>query len=48
MHLVMQPLKIKNWDRALVEYTVAMLTGSEAKLKPPLEKRLHKITCPGN
>ncbi|XP_057520155.1 uncharacterized protein LOC130800624 isoform X2 [Amaranthus tricolor] len=41
-----KPLRTKNWDRALLEYTVAMLTGSEAKLKPPLEKRLQKITCP--
>jgi len=44
----MQPLRIKDWERALVEYTVAMLTDTQAKLKPPLEKRLQEIACPGN
>lgn len=41
-----KPLRIKDWDRALVEYTVAMLTNTQAKLKPPLEKRLQEIACP--
>ena len=44
----MQPLRTKGWDRALVEYTAAMLTDTETESKPPLEKRLHKISCPGN
>ncbi|KAJ8433857.1 hypothetical protein Cgig2_032068 [Carnegiea gigantea] len=43
-----KPLRIKDWDRALVEYTVAMLTDTQAKLKPPLEKRLQEIACPGD
>ena len=44
----MQPLRTKGWDRALVEYTAAMLTDMEAESKPPLAKRLHEISCPGN
>jgi len=44
----MQPLRIKNWDRALVEYTAAMLLDEESKTKPSLSKRLHEISCPGN
>ncbi|KAL2526869.1 alpha/beta-Hydrolases superfamily protein [Abeliophyllum distichum] len=41
-----KPLKVKGWDKALVEYTVAMLTDSVSKLKPPLAERLSKISCP--
>lgn len=41
-----KPLRIKDWDRALVEYTVAMLTDTQVKLKPPLGKRLQEIACP--
>lgn len=41
-----KPLKVKGWDKALVEYTVAMLTDSASKLKPPLAERLSKISCP--
>lgn len=43
----MQPLRVKDWDRALVEYTVAMLTDSASESKPPLSKRLSEISCPG-
>ncbi|CAA2971408.1 bifunctional epoxide hydrolase 2 isoform X2 [Olea europaea var. sylvestris] len=41
-----KPLKVKGWDKALVEYTLAMLTDSASKLKPPLAERLSKISCP--
>lgn len=41
-----KPLRTKDWDRALMEFTVAMLTDPLAKLKPPLEKRLQNIACP--
>ncbi|XP_043702485.1 uncharacterized protein LOC122652726 [Telopea speciosissima] len=41
-----KPLRVKGWDRALVEYTVAMLTDSASESKPPLEKRLNEISCP--
>ncbi|XP_075671943.1 uncharacterized protein LOC142641400 [Castanea sativa] len=41
-----KPLRTKGWDRALVEYTAAMLTDTETESKPPLEKRLHEISCP--
>ncbi|OVA01561.1 hypothetical protein BVC80_8867g15 [Macleaya cordata] len=41
-----KPLKVKGWDRALVEFTVAMLTDSESESKPPLVKRLNEISCP--
>lgn len=41
-----KPLRTKGWDRALVEYTAAMLTDTETGSKPPLEKRLHEISCP--
>ncbi|XP_047264242.1 2-hydroxy-6-oxononadienedioate/2-hydroxy-6-oxononatrienedioate hydrolase isoform X8 [Capsicum annuum] len=43
---IMLPLRVKDWDRALVEYTVAMLTDSASASKPPLSKRLRKILCP--
>ncbi|XP_060181584.1 uncharacterized protein LOC132611185 isoform X1 [Lycium barbarum] len=39
-------LRLKDWDRALVEYTVAMLTDSASESKPPLSKRLSEISCP--
>ncbi|XP_062154795.1 uncharacterized protein LOC133862899 [Alnus glutinosa] len=41
-----KPLRTKGWDRALVEYTAAMLTDTESESKQPLTKRLHEITCP--
>lgn len=41
-----KPLRVKDWDRALVEYTVAMLTDSASESKPPLSKRLSEISCP--
>ncbi|XP_019191968.1 PREDICTED: abhydrolase domain-containing protein cgi-58 [Ipomoea nil] len=41
-----KPLRVKGWDRALVEFTVAMLTDSESGSKPPLSERLSEISCP--
>lgn len=46
LHGYTKPLRTKDWDRALVEYTVAMLTDPQAKLKPPLKNRLQNIACP--
>ncbi|XWS56905.1 hypothetical protein CRYUN_Cryun09bG0125700 [Craigia yunnanensis] len=43
-----KPLRTKGWDRALVEFTAAMLINGESEMKPPLAKRLHEISCPGN
>lgn len=44
----MQPLRTKSWDRALVEFTEAMLTDTASESKGPLSRRLHEISCPGN
>ncbi|KAL5569685.1 hypothetical protein UlMin_026260 [Ulmus minor] len=41
-----KPLRTKGWDRALVEYTAAMLADTSSESKPPLTKRLHEISCP--
>ncbi|XP_042475114.1 uncharacterized protein LOC122057168 [Macadamia integrifolia] len=41
-----KPLQVKGWDRALVEYTIAMLTDSASVSKPPLTERLNEISCP--
>ncbi|KAK6155986.1 hypothetical protein DH2020_010234 [Rehmannia glutinosa] len=41
-----KPLKVKGWDKALVEFTVAMLTDSASELKPPVAKKLSEISCP--
>ncbi|ESW08388.1 hypothetical protein PHAVU_009G041500 [Phaseolus vulgaris] len=41
-----RPLRTKDWDRALVEYTAAMLLDEDYKTKTPLSKRLHEISCP--
>ncbi|XP_077222433.1 alpha/beta-Hydrolases superfamily protein [Tasmannia lanceolata] len=42
-----KPLRVKDWDKALLEYTVAMLTDSSSESKkPPLARRLHEISCP--
>ncbi|KAJ1387506.1 Alpha/Beta hydrolase fold [Sesbania bispinosa] len=41
-----KPLRTKDWDRALVEFTAAMLLDEESKTKPSLSKRLHEISCP--
>ncbi|KAL8154363.1 hypothetical protein V2J09_012123 [Rumex salicifolius] len=41
-----KPLRTKGWDKALVEYTVAMLTDSAAESKPSPTGRLHEISCP--
>ncbi|KAF8397082.1 hypothetical protein HHK36_015989 [Tetracentron sinense] len=41
-----KPLRAKGWDRALVEYTIAMLADFGSESKPPLRKRLDEISCP--
>uniref|UniRef100_A0A5B6YI54 AB hydrolase-1 domain-containing protein n=1 Tax=Davidia involucrata TaxID=16924 RepID=A0A5B6YI54_DAVIN len=41
-----KPLRARGWDRALVEYTAAMLTDSVSESKPPLGERLSEISCP--
>uniref|UniRef100_A0A7N0THG9 AB hydrolase-1 domain-containing protein n=1 Tax=Kalanchoe fedtschenkoi TaxID=63787 RepID=A0A7N0THG9_KALFE len=41
-----KPLKAKNWDKALLEFTVSLLTDPGSKMEPPLRKRLHQISCP--
>ncbi|XP_059666876.1 uncharacterized protein LOC132312508 [Cornus florida] len=41
-----KPLRTKDWDSALVEYTAALLTDSASESKPPLVKRLSEISCP--
>lgn len=41
-----KPLRAKGWDKALLEYTIAMLTDSASKSVPPLAKRLAEIKCP--
>ncbi|KAK8638696.1 hypothetical protein V6N13_137107 [Hibiscus sabdariffa] len=41
-----KPLRTKGWDKALVEFTAAMLLKGESETKPPLSKRLHEISCP--
>ncbi|XP_027171697.1 uncharacterized protein LOC113771263 [Coffea eugenioides] len=38
--------KGEGWDKALVEYTVAMLSDSSSQSKPQLSKRLGEISCP--
>eukprot|EP00262_Sarcandra_glabra_P019868 TRINITY_DN7715_c0_g1_i1.p1 TRINITY_DN7715_c0_g1~~TRINITY_DN7715_c0_g1_i1.p1 ORF type:complete len:486 (+),score=51.48 TRINITY_DN7715_c0_g1_i1:309-1766(+) len=46
IHGYTRPLKAKGWDRALLEYTLAMFTDSASESKPPLSKRLAEISCP--
>ncbi|KAJ0975449.1 hypothetical protein J5N97_017414 [Dioscorea zingiberensis] len=41
-----KPLRTKGWEMALLEYTLAMLTDSASKSKPPLSRRLAEISCP--
>ncbi|XP_050387090.1 uncharacterized protein LOC126803333 [Argentina anserina] len=41
-----KPLRMKGWDKALVEYTAAMLTDTSSESKPSLAKRLCDIKCP--
>lgn len=41
-----KPLKCKGWERALLEFTLAMITDSASEGKPPLKKRLKDISCP--
>ncbi|PON71115.1 Epoxide hydrolase-like [Parasponia andersonii] len=46
LHGYTKPLRTKNWDKALLEYTAAMLTNTEPESKPRLSNRLHEISCP--
>jgi len=46
LHGYTKPLRVKGWDKALVEYTAAMLTDSSSESKPPLANRLNEISCP--
>eukprot|EP00268_Persea_americana_P045617 TRINITY_DN4657_c0_g2_i4.p1 TRINITY_DN4657_c0_g2~~TRINITY_DN4657_c0_g2_i4.p1 ORF type:complete len:136 (+),score=29.19 TRINITY_DN4657_c0_g2_i4:80-487(+) len=41
-----QPLRVKGWDKALLEYILAMVTDSASEPKPPLANRLTEISCP--
>lgn len=41
-----KPLRVKGWDRALVEYTIAMLTDTSSQSNPSRADRLSEITCP--
>ncbi|CAH9121586.1 unnamed protein product [Cuscuta epithymum] len=41
-----KPLRVKGWDVALVEHTLAMFTDSKLVSKPPLSERLSEISCP--
>ncbi|XP_058786648.1 uncharacterized protein LOC131661209 [Vicia villosa] len=41
-----KPLRVKDWDRALVEFTAAALLDEEPNTKPALSKRLSEISCP--
>ncbi|KAF5736482.1 hypothetical protein HS088_TW14G00625 [Tripterygium wilfordii] len=41
-----KPLRVKGWDKALVEFTASMILSTESESKPPLAKRLHEISCP--
>ncbi|XP_027104046.1 uncharacterized protein [Coffea arabica] len=38
--------KVKGWDKALAEFTAAMLADSSSQSKPQLSKRLSDISCP--
>ncbi|KAL5711562.1 hypothetical protein ACHQM5_021999 [Ranunculus cassubicifolius] len=40
-----KPLRTKDWERALLEFTVSTLTDSSSS-GPPLSKRLPEISCP--
>ncbi|KAJ3680968.1 hypothetical protein LUZ60_015457 [Juncus effusus] len=39
-----KPLRVKNWEMGLLEYSIAMITDSSSK--PPLSNRLSEISCP--
>ncbi|KAJ4780056.1 2-hydroxy-6-oxononadienedioate/2-hydroxy-6-oxononatrienedioate hydrolase 2 [Rhynchospora pubera] len=39
-----KPLKVKDWEIALLEYCIAMITDSTSK--PSLSERLSEISCP--
>ncbi|XP_074581006.1 uncharacterized protein LOC141837525 [Curcuma longa] len=41
-----KPLKAKGWERAFLEYTLALLTDYSSSIKPPLSERLAQISCP--
>ncbi|XP_047316158.1 2-hydroxy-6-oxo-6-phenylhexa-2,4-dienoate hydrolase [Impatiens glandulifera] len=46
LHGYTKPLKAKGWDRALVEFTVALLADQDTRSNPSLTSRLEEISCP--
>ncbi|GLJ44917.1 hypothetical protein SUGI_0945640 [Cryptomeria japonica] len=46
IHGYTKPLKCKGWEKALIEFTLAMLTDSSSEGKLPLQKQLKDISCP--
>ncbi|KAH9310431.1 hypothetical protein KI387_025466, partial [Taxus chinensis] len=46
IHGYTKPLKCKGWEKALLEFTLAMILDSGSEGKPPLKKRLKDISCP--
>lgn len=46
---VWQPLQCKDWERALLEFVLAMAVTPSASMKPKssFAKRLKEVTCPG-
>ncbi|KAL9265764.1 hypothetical protein AKJ16_DCAP20276 [Drosera capensis] len=41
-----KPLKAKGWDRALLEYIIALVADSGDESKPSQSRRVHEIKCP--
>ncbi|KAF3774917.1 2-hydroxy-6-oxononadienedioate/2-hydroxy-6-oxononatrienedioate hydrolase [Nymphaea thermarum] len=41
-----KPLRVKGWDKALLEFTIAMLVHTETEQKTAIKNRLSDITCP--
>ncbi|KAG0469103.1 hypothetical protein HPP92_018431 [Vanilla planifolia] len=41
-----KPLQAKGWERALLEYMIALLKGFILKSKSPISRSLGEITCP--
>lgn len=43
----LKPLRAKGWEKALLEFTAAILADSASESKPA-SARLSEISCPGN
>lgn len=41
-----KPLKAKGWDRALLEYIIALVADSGDESNPSQSRRVHEIKCP--